>query len=209
MKFIRISTLSCVIIILTISLNSQLFASEEYNFRQTKWGISKEEVKTSESAAIDESLSKHDTLSYNSEIFGEKVLILYKFSFNKLIWAKYILSRYLFEKEKVIAPAPIADFGKFEKILEKKYGKTKDRGVKFKTKELRDKLSNYIKNEQDKESTELADKLIREGKAWWYSTWETKDTLILLYLHGNKGRIIFEISYDSLKLKRLTDEDLL
>jgi hypothetical protein len=53
------------------------------------------------------------------------------------------------------------------------------------------------------------DKAIRDGKAEWYSAWKIKDTLIFLHLHGNKGKIIFEISYGSLKFKSLNDEDLL
>ena len=209
MRILRLINLALLILILLVVLYSRAFANDKYNFRQTKWGMSKEEVMKSESSEPDHIFSKGDTLAYHSEIFGEKVLILYKFSFNKLVWAKYILSKYLFEKGKIIEGLPIIDFGKFEDILKKKYGKPKDNGTKFKTKELRDKLRILIESGDGKESTELMDKSIREGKAWWYSAWESKDTLILLHLHGNKGRIIFEISYASLLLKRLTDEDLL
>lgn len=208
-NFIRISKLLCLIFTLLFILYNQAVAKEEYNFRHTKWGMSMDEVKNNESAEIDVNLSKGDSLYYKSKIFGDKVLILYKFSFNKLIWAKYILTRYLFEREKVIAPQPLADFDKYEKILEKKYGKPKEQGANFKTKELRDRLDYLIKYGTDKESFDLMDKSIREGKAWWHSVWKTKDTLILLYLHGHDGRIIFEISYASRKIKRLKNEDLL
>jgi hypothetical protein len=98
MKNLRLTNLPWLILIFLIVLNSKMFANDEYNFRQTKWGISKEEVIKNESSEPDQIFTKRDTLAYHSKIFGEKVLILYKFSFNKLIMAKYLLSRYLLEK---------------------------------------------------------------------------------------------------------------
>jgi hypothetical protein len=208
MKTLRLTNFAWLILLLLIALNSKIFANDEYNFRQTKWGMSKEEVIKNESSEPDKVFTKGDTLAYHSDIFGEKVLILYKFSFNKLVWAKYILYRYLFEKEKVIAPAPIVDFDIFDKKLINKYGKPEKKGVKI-SKENQKRYKQLEKGGNDKDIIEFMDKAIRDGNAEWYSAWKIKDTLILLHLHGNKGKINFEISYGSLKFKGLNDEDLL
>jgi len=49
----------------------------------------------------------------------------------------------------------------------------------------------------------MIEELIRTGKLAWYAKWKTKDTSILLILHGDRGELAFEISYSSIALSRL------
>ena len=209
----RIKSIQILLIILMLSLISKItFAEEGYGFRHTKWGMSKEEVMNNENGdPLPDFLGK--TLAYKSELWGENVLIVYTFQFNKLIRAKYMLLKYFaksqqkrFAKNSPLQnPFPgecIADFGKFENALIEKYGKPVSQDVGY-SKEI--DVNN--KNRTDREDGEVMENAIRQAKGYWSSKWKTEDTDILLLLHGGKGDLAFEISYSSINLEHL-EKDL-
>src|SRR4030042_6115822 len=92
------------------------------------WGISQEELMQAEKGLPDPEISKGDTLMYHSEVSGEKALTAYTFASNKLIRAKYMLSKYFPpDAQRLLYPSIppkqpkvgecFRDFEKFEKAL--------------------------------------------------------------------------------------------
>lgn len=199
-----------LMILFLLASSNTTYSSEdgEYLFRHTKWGMSQEEVKKAENGEPNPGFS-NKTIVYKSELMGENVLIVYTFAFNKLIRAKYMLLKYFdlnqqkrfnssdLPKKPFIGEC-LADFDRFEKALIEKYGKPKTQRAGF-SKET--DLDN--KERSDAEDLEVMENAIRDKKGYWSSAWETKDTDILLFLHGEAGKLIFEISYSSIKLRDL------
>lgn len=198
-----------IMLLLILGNNSINFlAAEEYHFRHTRWGMSQEEVKQAENEEPYSGFSGKNMV-YKSELLGENVLVVYTFAFNKLIRAKYMLLKYFSQSQQkrfaknstVKNPFPgecIADFGKFENALIEKYGKPESQNVRY-SKEI--DVNN--KNRTDEEDLEVMENAIRRAKGYWSSSWETKDSDILLLLHGKGGDLVFEISYSSINLQHL------
>jgi helix-turn-helix protein len=93
------------------------------------------------------------------------------------------------------------DFDKFEKALTEKYGKPENQDVRF-SKEIdidNDKRS-------DLEDLEFMEDEIRNNKGFWATTWKIRETEISLILHGESGKMQFEIAYSSIKLGGLEKE---
>jgi hypothetical protein len=88
---------------------------EDYDFRNTRWGMSKEDVLTSESG---EPVVKIDTqIGYFTEILDKNIYVAFIFANDQLVSALYAL-RDMREK----LDDSLKDFEDFKQILTMKYG---------------------------------------------------------------------------------------
>jgi hypothetical protein len=203
----------------------------QYNFRQTRWGMTQSEVRNAENGEPDPQFSKGDSLAWRTTILGEHALAVYTFAFNKLVRAKYLLATHnptfqsLFNLPQTCDNWPpefrpagkkhlancrdlttdgkfLIDFDRFEDSLKKKYG-TPAKEYKGAPPEANFKGS----EEEGLAALNLIEKIIRSGKLAWYSQWKTKDTSIILLLRGSAGDLVYEIGYSSIDLK--TDDPAL
>jgi hypothetical protein len=165
------------------------------------WGMSQEELMQGEKGLPDPEISKGDTLMYHSEVLGEKALTAYTFASNKLIRAKYMLSKYFSpDAQRLLYPSMppkqptlgecFRDFEKFEKALMAEHGEP-------------DSTTHYghpDRTDVNELELEIMANAIRRGQTSWYSEWKTKDTLIILLLRGEGGEMKFEIGFKSVEL---------
>jgi hypothetical protein len=204
----------------------------QYTFRQTRWGMTQNEVRNAENGEPDAQFSKGDNLAWRTTILGEHALVVYTFAFNKLVRAKYLLATANPTFERLFnlpqscdnwppefrSPATkhlpncqdvttngkfMLDFERFEDALKKKYN-TPIKEFKGVPPEVN--LSGSS-SEESLAALNLIEKTIRSGKLAWYSQWKTKDTSIILLLRGSAGDLVYEIGYSSIDLK--TDDPAL
>ena len=121
----NVSILLIILCILTVS-TLILFAKEaKYDFRKTKWGMSKEQVKKTEDKKPD--FEDNTILSYEVMINEKYFECVYLFLEDKLYG-----SRYLFFGEHTNKDLYIDDYEEMKELLIKEYGKPKVDKVKWK-----------------------------------------------------------------------------
>ena len=164
------------ILFLVFLLSSILFASVEKgsNFRNTHWGMSRDEVKKIEKTS---SLNKFGgTFYYVGEIFNLKSIIIYVFNKNN----KLKKGTYIIKQPHTLKDDYIIDYYYILKKLKQKYGKPAN--------------ENIFKNKKSLKA-ETQGMAISLGKLSYQTFWNLKKTIILLKLNGNKGNINLSISY--------------
>jgi hypothetical protein len=181
--------------LLTSTNNGYPDEEQEYQFRHTRWGMSQSEVRLAENGEPEPDFSKGPTLVWKGELLGEQAAVVYTFAFNKLVRAKYMLAKYssalqgtlyrLVSPKKPSAGEFIVDFGRFEKALIEKYGKP-DESYQGAPKQAHESIG--TDPEAMDNAMAMIEEAIRTGKLAWYSKWKTKDTSILLILHGSPAR---------------------
>ena len=83
--------MSLFIVVLLLLASAITTAGPSFDFRHVTWGISKEEVKTTEKAVLDQETA--DQLSYLVSIENWEGKLHYKFDHNILIKAEYIIEQ--------------------------------------------------------------------------------------------------------------------
>jgi len=106
-----------LILVFIVSMVTQwkLVWGEDFNFRYTKWGMTKEEVFASEE--MDPIEKNGDMIKYKTQILGKNVELLYLFVGNKLIGASYKLDENYLNSDHFIKA-----YTQFKEALMKKYG---------------------------------------------------------------------------------------
>jgi len=177
----------------TILLFSNIAFSEDYDFRKTKWGMSKAEVKKNEKAKfVDEGA---DGFAYKGKLLNFNVLIIYRFLDNKLSEGIYS-----FEEKHMNDSDYIADFNTIKELLIKKYG-----APYFDT--------YHWKNNMYREDIQRHGTAISMGHLILLSKWETDRTNIDMILKGTNLNISHGLLYkykntDALKSKDAEKKDL-
>jgi hypothetical protein len=204
-----------VILLSLLALGTNTYSAEEketYHFRQTRWGMSREDVRKAENGEPNPEFSHDTTLVWRAELLGERVVVAYTFVFNKLVRAKYMLVKYSPPLQRILySAAPkqllpgefILDFDKFKKALIEKYGQPDEHYLGAPNEVVENKNNDP---ETLSRKTTMIDAAIRANKTAWYSKWKTKDTSILLLLRGDSGHMNFEIGYSSTSLKQLEEK---
>lgn len=96
--------------------NNYPSSQSQFTFRNTSWGMTKDEVKNSETAKF---LDEDDTsLIYTGKVAGLNTSIFYKFINNKLVSGMYMI-----EEKHSNKNSYIDDYQNIKKILLDKYGK--------------------------------------------------------------------------------------
>ncbi|MHA1275500.1 MAG: hypothetical protein ACTSQS_19050 [Promethearchaeota archaeon] len=174
------SVLLIVILILVISTLT-LFAEEvKYDFRETTWGMSKEQVKVTEDRKPD--YEENAMLVYSVKIFGGNYYCIYSFLEDKLCNGGYF-----FMEEHTNKNLYINDYMELKGIITKEYGKP-----------IMDKI--IWKNDLYKDEKSEWGKAISLGDLEYWALWETLNTEICLSLDSDNYEINLILSYDSKEL---------
>lgn len=166
-----------------VLLFTELSIAKEFSFRKTTWGMSIEEVKSSEPLKIAQ--EDENLLGYKTSVIGKNVFVAYFFIENQLIRARYVLAESHTNKNDYIA-----DYNDFKEILTKKYGKPKRDETLWKNNLYKDDYSSW-------------GSAIGMGHLVYLSTWETSNTEINNLLTGDNFDISCVIEYRSKKLKEI------
>lgn len=151
----------------------------EFTFRETRWGMSKEEVIALEGPP---GLDTEDTLSYETTVNGMKAGIVYTFVEGLLAQGGYVFTEVHYEKNDYIA-----DYHKIENLLKAKYGKPTQDGHLWYKKLFKDK----------EEDWGLALSL---GHHCYLSIWKAGNTAIIHSLQGKDREIGHLIQYQEISL---------
>jgi hypothetical protein len=212
---IRDSNLKLQVALLVVALflaySGSAYSAEgqEYHFRQTRWGMTQEEVRKAENGEPNSKLSDGNHLVWTTELLEEQVLVVYNFAFNKLVRAKYVILKHNPTLRRILRPtvsppsdtAFISDFEKFENALTERYGKPSKEYLGAPTEVHEDKRTD---NEALRAQTNMIREAIQDGKTAWYAQWRVKeDTSIILIVGGKSGEMTFEIVYASIALRSL------
>jgi DNA repair exonuclease SbcCD ATPase subunit len=161
----NVSILLIILCILAVSTLILFAVEAKYDFRKTNWGMSKEQVKTTEDKKPD--FEDNTMLSYEVTISEKDFECVYLFLEDKLYG-----SRYLFFEEHTNKNLYIDDYEELKEILTKEYGKPKIDKVTWKndlfknlesSNELISELKENIK-EKEKQIEKLKANLTKEKK---------------------------------------------
>lgn len=161
----NVSILLIILCILAVSTLILFAVEAKYDFRKTNWGMSKEQVKTTEDKKPD--FEDNTMLSYEVTISEKDFECVYLFLEDKLYG-----SRYLFFEEHTNKNLYIDDYEELKEILTKEYGKPKIDKVTWKndlfknlesSNELISELKENIK-EKEKQIKKLRANLTKEKK---------------------------------------------
>ncbi|MFW6139969.1 MAG: hypothetical protein ACOC5S_01260 [Acidobacteriota bacterium] len=156
------------------------------HFRNTRWGMNPKQVIFTEGQPISrEESGKSETLKYESSFLDMNCLLVYRFSRNSLIGAKYcFLDKY------PLGTPHIQDYHSLKKALTKKYGEPKQ---DLTQKEVPPEENNSNSNQVTNNSHRLFQK----------TCWETKETWICLNLYQNKEHIEMKLEFTHLNSSEL------
>lgn len=100
-------------------LQEEVTEASQYHFRKTRWGMSKDEVKKSETIKL--AADRDTVLGYETQVAGLKCLLLYVFTEERLVRAKYVIVEQHTNKNDFLL-----DFNTLQQKLTQKYGKPKN-----------------------------------------------------------------------------------
>lgn len=169
------------IIFLFLLLFTNVCLSESADFRQSKWRMSKSDIKKIEGKPIAEG---KDLLGFNRKLNGWNSVVIYKF-----IDKKFYTGGYLFAHKHSNTSEYIIDFNQLRDLLFKKYGKPKNEG-------------SIWKNNLYKKTPKDYGLAVSIGHLKKVAFWETKRSRITLQLNGDNYKIDFSLLYETL------DQDL-
>ncbi len=155
-------------------------------FRNTKWGMSIDEVKQTENS--EPTYDKDNMLGYDDQLLEFDVFCFYIFVDNQLVRAKYAIN----EKHSN-DNLYIDDYNKLKEALNKKY----------KTAILD---TNLWKNDLYKDDRSHRGFAVSLGHLVCFATWETQDTDIFLVLRGDNYDIDLVLEYTSKELTGLEEK---
>ena len=178
-------------IIFVLVLFFPVHINAQYDFRKTNWGMTKEQVLTSETAELMPQ-DEDRAISYKGSVNDLDCRIMYVFAYDTLVKARYNIYEEHSDKNEYIT-----DYEKLKEKLNSKYGEpTKDRTTWLN--------SIYKDNSKD---WGLA---VSIGQLVYFCEWDTESTQVWLMLQGDNHEIQFTIEYTSIKYsyldKRLEEE---
>ena len=176
-----------LVIFAGISVQANLSWSEEFTFRRTIWGMTAEEVISSESNL--EPVEKSDNLiKYKTPVLGNNVELVYIFVQNKLTGSLYKITENYLNSQHFIN-----SYRKFKSALARKYGPAKVEETNWQNESLR--------NISSKKGLALS-----LGYVEYFSSWETPETTISCSLKEENYYVICSIVYRSKELSGLQQE---
>jgi hypothetical protein len=167
-----------------------LFAPQvnsQYDFRKTKWGMTKEQVLASETSELSPQ-ENGNSLSYKGTVNDLDCYIVYVFAFDTLVRAQYNII-----EEHTKSNQYITDYEKLKEILKGKYGQPEKDRITW--------LDNMYKDNPN--DWGLA---VSIGQLAYFSEWLTESTDIWLMLQGDNYKLKFVIEYTSLKYAYLNEK---
>ena len=158
----------------------------EKDFRVANWGDSKEKIINLEGRT---NMSNDRDLYYFEDRLGElKCKIVYKFTNNRLIWAKYIF-------DDIKEDRMLYHYQHLEQMLDEKYGIAQYDGTKWKD-------SKYEEEYKDKEIDAIKYKYLEK-----YKFWCNGPTLVYLGFGKNQfGSLYITIEYHGREMEKVQDK---
>ncbi|TSA23524.1 hypothetical protein D4R71_08350 [bacterium] len=158
---------------------------EKSNFRNTKWGMNLSEVKKTENNAP--ILEKDDLLVYKDFVAELECEVIYIFTENKLVRAKYIFKETHTNKNDYIL-----DFENLKKLLNKKYNEPY--------------FSKQWKNDLYKNDYDQWGFAISIGHLLYFAEWSILNSSVKLILQGENYEIGLQLEYSSKMLHYIEDK---
>ncbi|MHC1792110.1 hypothetical protein [Solidesulfovibrio sp.] len=175
-------------LVVFLAAGSVAWADEQYDFRNTKWGMNKEEVKQSEELKPHE--ENESAILYLDKIDDLEVVVVYFFTEGKLTSAKYgALNKYVNNNSYYWQA-----FDPLREMLFKKYGKE----VK------RDKIWTNKLYQNNPSEIGMA---IATGGYDEYVLWDTGKTKIIAFINGENFKIKTGIEYYSKEFEKSADDN--
>ena len=156
------------------------------DFRNTTWGMTKEQVKKTENIELVK--EDQDNISYIETVVSYPALVLYKFHDNKLIWGSYSFKQVNDKDDEYLE-----DFINFEKAISDKYGEGK-------------KLDRW--NNADSEFKNDPARAVRAGDLIMWRSWETPTTKIKLIMYGYNDQFNIDTYYFGKKYEDKADKTI-
>ena len=172
---------------------------EDYSFRNSKWGMTQEEVTASETKMDPVEINKN-TITYKTQILGKNVELIYLFSGNKLVGAAYKLNDNYLNSHHFLNT-----YRKFKAALTQKYGPPRE--------EMTNWLDDTFRNVNQKRGLALS-----LGHTEYFAGWETANTKISTSLKEENYYVLCVIEYwskkypyfaEENKVKKIEEEDII
>jgi hypothetical protein len=161
-------------------------SSSTSDFRKAKWGMSKKQVKVTESGKIER--DDEMVLAYSGKVSDMECLIAYIFADNKLVRAKYVfIPKHSNENDYIV------DYKNIKEGLTKKYDAPKSD-------------ESYWRNELYKDDYSHWGFAVSLGHLTYSADWETESTEISLVLSGENYHVSLATEYTSKQFKGLEEK---
>ncbi len=159
-------------------------AETDFDFRQTKWGMSKEQVIAAEGTpvAATEGKDQLDQLGYETEVAGLKASTILAFVNGKMARAGYVLLETYAEPNQYVI-----SFGRWLDGLKEKYGAPKP-DIQW--------LNDLYRKDEKKYAFAIS-----AGHLIIRDSWETERTTIQLIMSGKNFQVTVAIIYTSKELQ--------
>jgi len=166
---------------------STVFAADN-DFRKTKWGMTKNQVKAIEKKGKLEQ-ETDNAIVYTDTVLDQSIFVVYFFINNTLSHARYKTTEQHTNKA-----IHLVSFNNFKNALTQKYG------VPFSNKTI------WI-NDLYKDDPKKYGYAISKGQLMYGAEWKTKSTDIQLVLAGDNYKIYLEINYKGIKYNNLREQE--
>jgi hypothetical protein len=162
-------------------------SSTANDFRKAKWGMTKAQVKASESLTATKDMG--ETILYTGTLASFDVVVGYIFAGSKLVRAAYLVT-----EEHTNKTDHISDYNSLKELLVKKYGEPAE-----------DK--SYWKQDLYRDDPQHWGMALSMGHLVYYTKWETDRTAITMMLTGDNFEISHKIEYRSKNLGALEEKE--
>ena len=160
---------------------------ENYDFRYTKWGMTKEQVMSSEEK-MDPIEKNENMITYKTQILGKNVALHYLFAENKLIGALYKLDDNYLNSQHFIKT-----YIEIKEALKNKYGRP--------SAEVTNWLNDTYRNVRNKRGLALS-----LGHVEYASLWKTENTTIECSLREEDYNVLCLVGYWSIGYSGLSEK---
>jgi hypothetical protein len=162
-------------------------ALKDASFRNTKWGMTRTEVKATESKPP--TSEADNALIYSDSLAGLDAFVVYIFAADRLVRAKYTLIEDHTNKNDYIN-----DYDSLKTSLAVKYGEPQEHDTIWKR--------DLYKSDHDEWGFAVS-----HGDLVYTEKWETQETTIFHALYGDNFKITHVVEYTSKLLKSLEDSE--
>lgn len=179
-------TVTFFISIMILIIFPVMMFAQDYDFRKVIWGMTPEQVKTSETLEV---IGVNDhIMAYDTTLLCKDIKLMYSFTNGKLTGAYYLL----FE-EHTNKNLFITDYNDFKKALTKKYKEPETDRIVW--------INDLFKSDPSNHGIAIS-----YGHLSYLSTWNTDGTTINLMLMGDNFRIRCAIVYESVAFSKTAQE---
>lgn len=161
-----------------------LAAQPAPDFRQTRWGMTKAEVRAVETAKPTADADNDSYLLYHDSVAHLPCLVGYVFDHDRLVRALYVV-----DPQPADANSYISDYGLLKRLLTRKYGQP-------------DEDQEVWSNDLYKNHPAEYGKAVGLGFLKRFTDWKTGTTEIDIFLTGKDSKVTLSVDYSAAKRNR-------